>query len=435
VLERRDRILCLLLFAGAFLLFLPWANFPNEYNFDEMHYVTAAKLLVPLRENLNWEHPPLSKYLIGIGITLAGDRPLGWRIASMIFGALSVAGMYACALAVFRERRLALWTALITLFNMMLFVLARTAMLEIFLLAFLIWGIAATSFAWDEHRPPRQLRGLLAFAGVMFGLAAACKWVGWVPVIFVLLVWAALRALQGTGAKFFRAPQSAANATNPNVDDEDEWYSPSLWQGLAWSDVALWMFITPILAYAATFIPFLWLPGVEATFGDIVRLQRDMAITQAQITGVHYYSSQWYQWPFGFTHVWFYFKNLEGWTHAILLMGNPVLLLPGSLAALVCTWIWWKWRTREAFLAVVWYWLLFLCFSVIPRKMSFFHYYLPAACMLSLPLAYVFRHFGGPPLFRRAWGRWAFLGLTAAAFALFYAVLVGLPLPSDFSPR
>ena len=112
-----------------------------------------------------------------------------------------------------------------------------------------------------------------------------------------------------------------------------------------------------------------------------------------------------------------------------------MVLLPGFLAALLCTWVWWKRRTREAFLAVVWYWLLFLCFSVIPRKMSFFHYYLPAACLLSLPLAYIFRHYGGPPLFRYAWGRWAFLGLTAAVFALFYAVLVGLPLPADFSPK
>jgi len=427
LLAQRDRILCLLLFVASFLLFLPFADFPNEYNFDEMHYVTAAKLLVPPRENLNWEHPPLAKYMIGLGIAVAGDRPLGWRLPGMIFGALSVAGMYLCALAIFRERRLALWTALITLFNMMLFVLARAAMLEIFLLAFLIWGIAAMSFAWDEERSPRQLRGLLAFAGVMFGLAAACKWVGWVPVIFVLLLWAVVRLLQMTGAKLYRAPLPDAS--------EAEWYSPTFWRALRWHDLALWMLIVPILAYAVTFIPYLWLPGEEGTFGDIMRLQQDMAVTQSLITGVHYYSSQWYQWPLGYTHIWFHFKYIDGATHAILLMGNPAILLPGFLAALFCAWLWWKRRTREAFLAVVWYWLLFLCFSVIPRKMSFFHYYLPAACMLSLPLAYIFRHYGGAPLFRVAWGRWAFLGVTVTLFALFYAVLVGLPLPPDFSPR
>ena len=426
MLTRGDRVICLLLFAASFLLFLPFAGFPNEYNFDEYHYVIAAKLLVPPVENLNWEHPPLAKFLIGVGIALAGDRPLGWRIAGMVFGGLSVAGMYACALAIFRNRTLAVWAALITLFNMMLFVLARTAMLEIFLLAFLLWGIAGVSFAWDQHRPARQLRRLLAFAGVMFGLAAACKWVGWVPVIFVLLLWAVLRILQRTGAKLYRAPQLTA---------EDEWYSPALWQGLRWSDIALCMVIVPILAYASAFIPFAWLPGVESTFGDIARLQRDMAVTQVSITGVHYYSSYWYQWPFGHAHIWFFFKYVDERTRAIILLGNPTLMVPGFIAALFCAWVWWKRRTREVFLAAVWYWLLFLCFAVIPRKTSFFHYYLPAACLLSLPLAYIFGHYGGPPLFRRAWGRWAFLGFTAAVFALFYAVLVGLPLPADFSPR
>src|SRR5947199_9082480 len=139
---RRDRITCLLLFAGAFLVFLPFVGFPTEYNFDEMHYVTAAKLLVPPVANHNWEHPPLAKYLIGLGIALAGDRPLGWRLAAMIFGGISIAGMYACGVAVFRERKLALWVALITLLNMMLFVMARTAMLDVFLTGFIICGMA-----------------------------------------------------------------------------------------------------------------------------------------------------------------------------------------------------------------------------------------------------------------------------------------------------
>jgi dolichyl-phosphate-mannose-protein mannosyltransferase len=117
------------------------------------------------------------------------------------------------------------------------------------------------------------------------------------------------------------------------------------------------------------------------------------------------------------------------------MLGNPVVFLPGFAAVLASTWAWWKQRTRAAFLAIVWYWLLFLCFTVIPRKISFFHYYLPAGCALSLPLAYVFHSYGGPPLFRRAWGRWAFLALAAAIFLLFYPVLVGLPVPADFTPQ
>ena len=427
-MTRRDRITCLLLFAATFLVLLPWSWIPAEYSFDELHYVTAAKLLVPPLANFNWEHPPLGKYLIGLGIAVAGDRPLGWRLAGMVCGGISIAGMYLWALAVFRERALARWVALLTLVNMMLFVMARTAMLDIFLLTFLILGMAAVSFAWDQRRGPRQVRGLLAIAGAMFGLAAACKWVGWVPALFLILLWMTLRILQASGAKLFRGDAAAES-------DEQEWYSPELWRGFRWWDALLYLGLLPVASYAATFIPFLWMPGTEGTLADILRLQHDMAYAQAHIVGTHYYSSEWYQWPFDSRHMWFYFKVVGGSTRAVLLLGNPVVLLPGFAAAIFCAAMWWKRRTREAFLSAVWYWLLFLCFTAIPRKISFFHYYLPAACALGLPLAYIFRHYGGPPLFQRAWGRWAFLGAATAVFLVFYAVMAGLPLPTDFSPR
>jgi dolichyl-phosphate-mannose--protein O-mannosyl transferase len=381
-------------------------------------------LLVPPLANINWEHPPLAKWLIGMGIAAAGDTPLGWRLAAMVFGGIAIAGMYALGLAVFRERALALWVACATLFNMMVFVLARTAMLDIFMLAFLVWGIAAVSFAWDDGCPLRQVNLLLAFAGVMFGLATACKWLGIVPAIFLLLLWGAMRLLQADGSRLYAAS-----------GEVEPWYSRTLWRDVGWTRIALDFLVLPLAAYAVGSFPLIGLPGVEGTFKDMLILQRDMAHAQANVTGYHYYASQWYQWPFDWKPIWFYFHTAGGWTRGILYIGNPLLIVPGLAAVLFCTWVWWERRTRESFLCVVWYWLLFLCFVAIPRKLSFFHYYLPAACMLPLPLAYIFRHYGGAPLFRRAWGRWAFLGLLAALFALFYPVLVGLPLPADFSPR
>jgi dolichyl-phosphate-mannose--protein O-mannosyl transferase len=425
-LVARDRVTCLLLFLGAFLLFLPWSGFPTEYNFDEVHYIVAAKLLVPPVANLNWEHPPLAKYWMGLGIALAGDRPLGWRLAAMVFGGISIAGMYAWGLATFRERGLALWMALATLLNMVVFVLARTAMLDIFLLAFLVWGIAAFTAAWDPGRPTRQVRILLGISGGMLGLATACKWVGVVVIVFVLLLYLTLRLLQRYGRGLFRASPGATR---------EPWYSDDLWRGISWMQAALLLGAFPVAVYALSYLPFLRMPSVEGTISDILRLQKDMAYAQTHIGGMHHYASEWYQWPFDWKPIWYYFHSAAGWTRGILLIGNPLILFGGFAAVLFCTWVWWKERSREAFLSVVWYWLLWLCFAAIPRKISFFHYYLPAACALSLPLAYIFRHYGGAPVFRRAWGRWAFLALAAAIFILFYPVLVGLPLPSDFSPQ
>jgi dolichyl-phosphate-mannose-protein mannosyltransferase len=404
---------------------VPGADFPTDYNFDEMHYVVAAKLLVPPQTNANWEHPPLAKFLMGLGIAAAGDRPFGWRLGGLVFGAISVAGMYAWALALYRERGLALWVALLTLVNIMVFVLARVAMLEVYLLAFLVWGCAAASFAWDAALPARQARRCLAAAGILLGLASACKWVGLVPLLFVLLLWIALRLLQRHGSRLYRAPAPGA----------EEWYTPEMWRELTWRDAAAFLVAVPVIVYALSYLPFLAMPSREGSVKDILVLQLDMLQAQASIVGNHYYASSWYQWPFDWKPMWLYFHSAGGWTRAMLLIGNPLVLFAGLAAALLCAAVWWQRRTRESFLAAAWYWLLFLCFAVIPRKVSFFHYYLPAACALGLALAYVFRHFGGPPVFRRAWGRWAFFAAAAAIFLLFYPVLVGLPLPADFSPQ
>jgi dolichyl-phosphate-mannose--protein O-mannosyl transferase len=267
---------------------------------------------------------------------------------------------------------------------------------------------------------------LLAASGALLGLATACKWVGVVVVVFVLLLYPTLRLLQRYGRGLFRA--------SPGTTREP-WYNDDLWRGINWIQAVLLLGALPVVVYALSYLPFLRMPGVEGTAGDILRLQKDMAYAQAHIGGTHHYASEWYQWPFDWKPIWYYFHSAAGWTRGILLIGNPLIFFGGFAAVLFCTWVWWRERSREAFLSVVWYWLLWLCFAAIPRKISFFHYYLPAACALSLALAYIFRHYGGAPVFRRAWGRWAFLALAAAIFILFYPVLVGLPLPADFSPQ
>src|SRR4051812_578679 len=99
------------------IFFLTFIQFPKKFNFDEFHYVPAAKSFLALQENKNWEHPPLGKVFISMGIALFGDRPLGWRFMSTIFGSLTLVGMYVLALVLFRNRKTALWVALLTLSN------------------------------------------------------------------------------------------------------------------------------------------------------------------------------------------------------------------------------------------------------------------------------------------------------------------------------
>src|SRR6185312_10383641 len=104
-----------------------------------VHYVPAARqMLEPAMPHpmLNPMHPPLAKQIIALSIHAFGDNPLGWRYPGGLFGALSIVAVYLCALALFRKQEQAVAASLIAFFNQMLFVIARTAMLDIFALTF-----------------------------------------------------------------------------------------------------------------------------------------------------------------------------------------------------------------------------------------------------------------------------------------------------------
>jgi dolichyl-phosphate-mannose-protein mannosyltransferase len=93
----------LVFFILAQILFLFNLQFPTKLNFDEFHYVAAAKHFLVFDQIPNMEHPPLAKIIMAAGIKAFGDNPLGWRIMSTLFGSLTLVGMYFLALAIFNN--------------------------------------------------------------------------------------------------------------------------------------------------------------------------------------------------------------------------------------------------------------------------------------------------------------------------------------------
>lgn len=70
---------------------------PKGYIFDEVYYAKNAASLISDGVELNAQgeaefvvHPPLGKWLIGLGIKIFGDNEFGWRIAAAIIGSASV---------------------------------------------------------------------------------------------------------------------------------------------------------------------------------------------------------------------------------------------------------------------------------------------------------------------------------------------------------
>ncbi len=75
-----------------------------------------------------------------------------------------------------KDYRIACISAVLTLFNNFLFVMSRVAMMDVFLVFFLLWGLVAYTAALELDIGTAKRRILLYCSGISMGLAGACKW-------------------------------------------------------------------------------------------------------------------------------------------------------------------------------------------------------------------------------------------------------------------
>ena len=388
-------LISVILFLVAHGVLLIGITTPDKFVFDEVHYVPAARqMLDPVMPSpmLNPMHPPLAKQIIALSIRTFGDNPLGWRYPSTLFGALAIVAIYLCGLALFRSHEPAIAACLIAFFNQMLFVMARTAMLDIFTLTFALFGIAAFLFGFRERRPHIAF----ALAGLAFGFAAACKWSGPFPLATCIVIVAAIRLMQGWRTTFADA-------------SEADWYRPDLWPDFRAHHFAIAFVLLPGLAYLSSFVALYGL-----SLSDLIEAQRRIfADNTTTSLGGHTYMSSWPSWPLLARPVWFLFDNLgNGTISAVTCMGNPLVLWPALLALAVCTRDFVMARQREAFLLLAFYLGPYLAWALLPRTLGFIYYYLPSATVASLALVYALRREGMP-----RWPLWAFVAVAAAGFA------------------
>jgi dolichyl-phosphate-mannose--protein O-mannosyl transferase len=203
-----------------------WAlGFPPTKNFDEVYYATEAQELLRYgyEDNRGYMfivHPPLGKWLIGASewyqglVTHQGSagyltNSLGWRIMPAIFGCLGVIMMMRIVRRMMRSNLFGFIAGLLMVCEGLSLVLARTAILDIFLQTFVIAGFGALVIDRDKMRT--RLAGLISsgvdltggvptlgprpwrlVAGVMLGLACAVKWTAlsfFVLFVILSLVW------------------------------------------------------------------------------------------------------------------------------------------------------------------------------------------------------------------------------------------------------
>ncbi len=400
--EWRTAATGLFVFLLGYFVLLIGIDTPDHPYFDETHYVPAARQLLQTHfalPTLNLEHPPLAKELMALSIWLFGDNPFGWRTMSALFGALALTGIYLCGRALFDGQRAALWATAIAGLNQMLFVQARVAMLDIFALAFVLWGLAAFMMSFREQA---RTRALLYAAGLCFGLATACKWSGVFAWGMCLGIVGVVLVLQRWRTQF----------DDPRPTD---WYRRDLWAEMRARDWLLCLGLVPLAVYIAA-----WLPIYGFSPAALWDAQRRIFQDNTTLATPHPYMSAWPSWPFLVRPVWFLFeKASDDRYRAVLSLGNPVILWSAIPAVLVCLRDWIATRRRDAFLILVSYAALYLAWMVLPRAIGFSFYYLPAATVASLALTYCL--FRGETK-RWLWARWMFLTAALAGFGLFLPV-------------
>ncbi|MEU8648446.1 phospholipid carrier-dependent glycosyltransferase [Streptomyces sp. NPDC048737] len=213
---------------------------PKKVIFDETYYAKDAWALVHRGFEVNWDknandvilgsgghvtiptdaayvvHPPVGKYVIGLGELVFGFDPFGWRFMTALLGTLSVLLLCRIGRRLFRSTFLGCLAGALMAVDGLHFVMSRTALLDGVLMFFVLATFGCLVVDRDRARarlaaalPPGAdgrcrpdahvaetarlgLRPWRWAAGVMLGLAIGTKWNGlYIMVAFCLMtvVW------------------------------------------------------------------------------------------------------------------------------------------------------------------------------------------------------------------------------------------------------
>lgn len=188
---------------------------------DENHYIPEAKALLEgedlTADEYNPEHPPLGKLLIAAGIESLGDKPVGWRIASVMFGTASILLFYFISRKLSSKEWLAVLATFLFAFENMCFVMSSLAMLDVFYFTFML--AAFLLYLHYKYIP----------AAIMVALSALVKLNGAFAGGIILLHWLLVRRKpKRDGALFLVVSPAAFFGLMPLLDKLalSKWMAP-----------------------------------------------------------------------------------------------------------------------------------------------------------------------------------------------------------------
>ncbi|MGQ9781536.1 MAG: glycosyltransferase family 39 protein [Nitrososphaeria archaeon] len=134
-----------------------------------------------IEDYMNSEHPPLVKYMIGFFMMIFGDKPIVWRMPSIIMGTLTLILICLIVMKIINNEILVLLIFLFVFVDSIFMAMTSIAMLDIYVAFF------STLSAW------LALRKNYFLSTVAIGLSASAKLTGVFPVMALLLLMLILR--------------------------------------------------------------------------------------------------------------------------------------------------------------------------------------------------------------------------------------------------
>lgn len=435
------RLLPLVLFLIALTMSVPRIDYPEKYLFDEILFAYTAGQYVegnadafywdhpcsvfksdtgcveayPLARQgdrvgkYQWDHPPLGKHIISIGIALFGNSAFGWRITSAIFGAIGVVLLYLLGTRLTGNRFIGVLAAGLLLLDGLYFVYSRMGLVDIYVTVIMLAAILMCADYLSS--PPDRIRWPLFLTGVLLGLGIATKWnagylAGFIGLAVVFRFLALLLQMsRGSGSLQVHR---------------------GVMEHLLW--VPLSLLIVPIAIYILSFTQF-FLEGYS--IDQFLELQRQTFNVHSTIRDGNSMASQWWEWPLALRHVWFGNRTFDdGRVATTYALGNPVLFWGFLPAVFWLSTHWWR-RFRPGVVIVgIGFFGQWLPWMFIERSTYTYHF-LPAVPFGCLAVAVALTHLWKSGT---GWKRLIVLEYVVVVllvFAYFYPILSFLPITRE----
>ena len=283
--------------------------------FDEVYFPKYTEEY--LAGKPTWEgHPPLSKFLIMIGILTLGHNEFGYRVPTAMFGAIIPLLMIGICYQLTGKKWLAILVGCLYLTDGLFLVESRYGLINCFLVAL---GLAGQLLLLvGLHQSGRYRWLLLASSGTLMSASASIKWNGLGFLLMTYLV----SVLVFIVCRWF--PKQVEN-----LGIIAELNKIPFWAYL------IYFFLIPAGFYIVQWIPHLMLSSgnFSSPIDAFIAVQKHIlwwhtssdVITTDPTKPSHPYCSPWYSWAVMARIVGYYFKADGNTYYTVDAMGNPLL--------------------------------------------------------------------------------------------------------------